>query len=84
MARNTYHILDILDVRPLLKGSRLHVGKVRARGIPAVLMGVAAVVFAAGFTQALKLAATALPETIRETRSLLLSARGARELPSTN
>ena len=84
MARKSTHVFDILDARPLLKGSRIRIGAIRARGIPAVLIGAAAIVFAAGVTEALKRAATALPETIRETRNLMLLTRGARELPSTN
>jgi hypothetical protein len=75
-------LLDILDGRPHVKASRLRVGPVRARGVPSILIGVAAIVFAAGVGQALQLAARALPETIRETRDLMLVARGAqRELP---
>lgn len=84
MARQPTHLLDVLDARPLLKSSRIRVAGIRARGIPAVLVGAAAIVFAAGLTEALKRAATALPETVRETRKLILTARAARELPSSN
>jgi hypothetical protein len=83
MARSST-VIDLFDARPLVKGSRLQVGAVRARGVPAILIGVATIVFAAGFGEALKRAATALPETIRETRNLLILTRGTRELPSTN
>ena len=84
MARENPHFLDVLDTRPLLAASRVRIGGIRARGVPAVLIGVSAIVFAAGITEALKRAAVVLPETIRETRNLFLIARGARELPSTN
>jgi len=74
-------LLDIFDGRPHVKVSRLRVGPIRARGVPSILFGVAAIVFAAGAGRALQLAARALPETIRETRDLMLVARAQRELP---
>jgi hypothetical protein len=84
MAHAQTTILDLFDARPLVDASRLRVGNMRARGVPAVLIGVATIVFAAGCGEALKRAATALPETLRETRNTMLMTRSARELPRPN
>ncbi len=84
MAHAPPTLFDLFDARALVNGSRLRVGTVRARGVPAVLIGVATIVFAAGCGEALKRAATALPETLRETRNMMLMTRSARELPRPN
>jgi hypothetical protein len=84
MARPATTFLDVLDARTLVKSSRLRIGSVQTKGVPAILFGVAAVVFAAGAGEALKRAAVALPDTLRETRNLIVLARSTRELPSTN
>ena len=84
MSDSSATFLDILDARRLVDESRLRLGKFRARGVPAVLIGVAAIVFASKFGDALRHAATALPETLRETRNVMLLTRGARELPRSN
>ncbi|GAC1300827.1 MAG: hypothetical protein NVSMB19_08000 [Vulcanimicrobiaceae bacterium] len=74
--------LDVIDLRPLVKTSRLRYGALDARGIPAVLFGVAAIVLAAGASATMKKAATMFPETLREGRLLWLTIRPLRpELP---
>ena len=84
MAHAPTTFLDLFDARPLVKTSRLRVGNVRARGVPAILIGVATIVFAAGCGEALKRAAGALPETLRVARNVMLMTRSARELPRPN
>jgi hypothetical protein len=70
--------LDLLDGRPLVRGSRFRFGGVRARGVPAILCGAAAIVLAARAGAALNRGIVALPETIREVRLLLVALRGER------
>jgi len=70
--------LDLFDGRPLVRGSRFRFGGVRARGVPAILCGAAAIVFAAGTGKALNRGVVALPETIREVRLFWLALRGER------
>ncbi len=70
--------LDLLDGRPLVRGSRFRFGGIRARGVPAILCGAAAIVLAAGIGRALNRGAKALPETIRELRLLWVALRGDR------
>jgi len=59
--------IDVFDARPIVKRSRLRFGPLEARGVPAILLGVAAIVTAS----ALHRAAASLPEAIRETRAWL-------------
>jgi hypothetical protein len=59
-----------------LKANRLRFGKLEARGVPAILLGAAAIVLAAGASAALKRAVTMLPETLRESREFWLAVRG--------
>jgi hypothetical protein len=59
-----------------LKASRLRFGKLDARGVPAILLGVSAIVVAAGVSAAIRRGATMLPETLREAREFWLAARG--------
>jgi hypothetical protein len=80
--RSGIDFLELLDSRALAKSSRLRAGKVQARGVPAILLGVASIVVATGLASALRRSAAMLPETLREARFLLVAMRGARgELP---
>jgi hypothetical protein len=45
------------------------------RGVPAILLGVSSVVLAAGTVRALGIAATSLPEILRETKLLVETSR---------
>jgi hypothetical protein len=60
----------------VMKASLLRVGKIEARGVPAVLLGAAAIVLAAGAARAVLVGAPHLPDTIRELRGLLEANRG--------
>lgn len=61
----------------------LEVGPVRATGVPAVLLGAASVVLAAGAMKALVDHSERLPETLREARALAQTVRpDARQLPT--
>lgn len=71
-------VLDLIDARPLVKGSRLRLGTLEARGVPAILFGVAAIVLAAGASATLRRAAALLPETLREARLLWTTVRPGR------
>ncbi len=74
--RSPRSALDLLDALPLLCSSRVSLGKrVRARGIPAVLLGVAAIVLASGVSRALQRATAILPESLREARAFWLAIR---------
>ncbi len=69
-------VLDLFDVAPLVATSRVSFGKrLRVRGIPAVLFGVAAIVLARGASSALQKAMVILPESLREARSFWLAVR---------
>jgi hypothetical protein len=69
-----------LDPAKALRASKLRVGSVRAQGVPAILLGVAAIVLAAGAMRALQMGAPNLPETIREIRTLMESNRRTKPL----
>ena len=56
----------------------LRIGPIRATGVPAILLGTAAVVLAAGAARALVRAGEDLPETLREAKGLAQSLRDAR------
>ncbi|GAC1413988.1 MAG: hypothetical protein NVSMB5_01310 [Candidatus Velthaea sp.] len=68
---------NLLRANPakVLRASKLRIGELRAQGVPAILLGAAAIVLAAGAMRALREGAPNLPETIRELRSLLESTR---------
>jgi hypothetical protein len=68
------------DPAEVLRASRLRVGKVRAMGVPAILIGAAGIVLAAGISRSLKAIAPTLPETIRELKSLIDAGRDVRTL----
>ncbi|MBD5603832.1 MAG: hypothetical protein IAI48_01865 [Candidatus Eremiobacteraeota bacterium] len=65
-------------LQPLIAASRVRVGSVRIRGVPAILCGVAAIVAAAGASAALQRVATIVPETLREARLLWIAVRADR------
>ncbi len=67
-----------LRARSLVKASRLRLGGLQARGVPAILCGAAVVVLASGVSEALKRSASLLPETLREARAFWLALRGPR------
>jgi hypothetical protein len=68
------------DAARLMRTSRLRVGRVRAMGVPAILMGVAGIIVAAGVAKSFRTVAPMLPETLRELKSLLEAGRDARSL----
>jgi hypothetical protein len=59
----------------LAKTFTIEVGPVRATGVPAVLMGVAGIVVAAGTVRTLAQHSERLPETLREARALAQTLR---------
>jgi hypothetical protein len=72
-----------LDLRGVTRASRFSVGTIRARGVPAILMGAAAIVLAAAAGRALERMVTVIPDTMREARESRMALRGSRfpELP---
>jgi hypothetical protein len=68
------------DPARVLRASRIRVGRVRAMGVPAILIGVAGVILAAGVSRSLGTVAPMLPETLREMKILLETRRDARPL----
>jgi hypothetical protein len=62
----------------ILRASSLRYGNFRARGVPAILLGMSAIVLAAGTVRALKTAAPSLAEVVRETTKLVEAARSDR------
>ena len=64
-----------LDLTRVLRASKLRIGELRASGIPAILLGVSALVVAAGAARSLAAIAPMLPESLRETKGLLEAAR---------
>jgi len=79
---NTAAAIVLAVFRPLVRSSQLRYGSLETRGTPSILVGIAAIVLAAGTSRALQRATTALPESLREARLFWLSVRTARgELP---
>ncbi len=69
-----------LDVSGIVRSSRFSLGKrVRARGVPAILLGAAGIVLAASAGRTLERTATIIPETLREAREFLLVGRSRRQ-----
>ena len=64
-----------IDPPRILRASKLRFGNLRAQGVPAILLGAAAVVLAAGVVRVLRVAAPSLPETLREAKALLEATR---------
>jgi hypothetical protein len=68
------------DSARLMRASRLRVGNMRAMGVPAILIGVAGVILAAGISRSFRTIAPMLPETLRELKRLVDAGRDARTL----
>jgi len=68
------------DPARVLRASRLRIGKVRAMGVPAILIGVAGIILAVGTARSLGTIAPMLPETLREMKRLVDAGRDARTL----
>jgi hypothetical protein len=68
------------DPARVLRASRIRIGRIRAMGVPAILIGAAGVILAAGAARSLRTVAPMLPETLRELKSLLETRRDARPL----
>ncbi len=68
------------DPADVLRASKLRIGKVRAMGVPAILIGVAGIILAAGTARSLGTIAPMLPETLREMKSLIEAGSDARKL----
>ncbi len=76
--------MEFPDFARILRASKVRFGPLRAQGAPAILLGVATVVVAAGAIRALGVGAPNLPESIREFRLLLESGRGPGEAKKLN
>ncbi|MFN2459175.1 MAG: hypothetical protein ABR591_00580 [Candidatus Velthaea sp.] len=63
------------DPARILRASKIRLGPLRARGVPAILFGAAGIVLAAGASRAIRTGAVNLPETVRELRNLIEAAR---------
>jgi hypothetical protein len=74
------NFLSLFDAKPLIKRSRFRIGGVRAQGVPAILLAVAAIVAARGLSQVAFRAVTMLPETLNEARRLCLALRVRAEM----
>jgi len=72
--------LPAFDPARALRVSKLRFGSLRAQGVPAILLGVAGIVLAAGAMRALQAGAPNLPETIREIRQLIEANRRSKPL----
>jgi hypothetical protein len=72
--------LPAFDPARALRVSKLRFGSLRAQGVPAILLGVAGIVLAAGAMRALQAGAPNLPETIREIRQLIEANRRTKPL----
>jgi hypothetical protein len=66
-----------IDPPRILRASKLRLGSLRAQGVPAILLGAAGIVLAAGIARALRSVAPALPETLREAKGLVEATRPA-------
>ncbi|HEY0798504.1 MAG TPA: hypothetical protein VGD50_05100 [Candidatus Baltobacteraceae bacterium] len=69
-------LAPLFDPLPTIRASKIRFGKhLRISGVPAILVGAAAIVAAAGIARALPI----LPDAIREARLLVDSARAPRQ-----
>ncbi len=59
----------------ILRASQVRYGGFRARGVPAILLGVSAVVAVAGAARAVRATAPSLPEALREATKLVNALR---------
>jgi hypothetical protein len=69
-------MFNFRDLARVTKTFVLEVGPLRARGVPAVLLGVSGIVAAAGFARLLANNPAALSETIREATRFMGTVRG--------
>ena len=67
------------DLARILRASNLRFGKLRARGVPAILLGASAIVIAAGTVRALRAAAPSLADSLREATKLVEALRSDRD-----
>lgn len=66
------------DPARILRASTIRIGEMRARGVPAILIGVSAVVTAVGTVRTLRAVAPSLPEVLREAKQLVDAVRADR------
>ena len=74
-------MLNFRDLARVTKTFRLELGPLRARGVPAILIGVSGVVLATGFARLVAENPGALIETIREASRFMGVARGEPTIP---
>lgn len=74
-------MINFKNLAKVTKTFTLEIGGLRAQGVPAVLLGAAAIVLAAGVARTLFNATPNLPEAFREARGLLGAMRGETALP---
>lgn len=68
-----------IDPARILRASKIEIGEnVRVRGVPAILLGVSAIVAVAGLSRALRATAPTLPEALREATKLAGALRADR------
>jgi len=79
-------MFNFRDLSRVTKTFRLELGPLRARGVPAILLGVSAVVASAGFARLIAENPAALTETIREATRFMGVLRGepTRQLKSSD
>ena len=70
--------MPLPDFARILRASNIRYGDFRARGVPAILLGVSAIVVAAGSVRALTAAAPSLAEALREATKLVDAVRSDR------
>ena len=70
--------MPLPDFARILRASNIRYGDFRARGVPAILLGVSAIVVAAGSVRALAAAAPSLAEALREATKLVDAVRSDR------
>ena len=68
--------MSSFDPARILRASSIRFGDLRVRGVPAILLGAAAIVATAGAVRGLAVAAPALPEVLREAKGLAEALRG--------
>jgi hypothetical protein len=66
------------DPARILRASHIKYGKIRISGVPAILLGVSAIVAVAGTSKALGRAAPSLAEALREATKLVDAVRSDR------
>lgn len=67
-----------IDPARILRASKIRVGGIRARGVPAILLGATAIVIAAGAMRAIAVATPSLAEALREATKLVDALRSDR------